>query len=224
MKKFIVAAAFLVSMSGAANADLVIKGVVDGPLALDGNGGDPKALVFEALADIPDLSIYGVGTANNGGGSDGQEFTFSGTATLGDLLIVTGDTTHTAYLTSNFASIGPTFENAVAFINGDDPFELFQNGGVIDTYGDVALDGTGEAWEYLDTFAVRTGGTAGAFDINNYNIAALNSLDGLDEAGTANALVPLFGPVTAIPEPTSFALLGFGLVGLVSARRRRRSS
>ena len=52
--------------------DLVITGVVDGPLT----GGTPKAIEFCALNDIPDLSAYGFGSANNGGGSDGEEFTF----------------------------------------------------------------------------------------------------------------------------------------------------
>ena len=52
--------------------DMVITGVVDGPLS----GGTPKAVELCVLNDIPDLSIYGVGSANNGGGSDGEEFTF----------------------------------------------------------------------------------------------------------------------------------------------------
>ena len=106
-------------------ADLVIRGVVDGPLTLDGNGGDPKALVFEAVSAIPDLSIYGVGTANNGGGTDGEEFTFpAASASLGDILVVTADITHSAYLTSRFPDIDLTWDDSVAVINGDDPFEL----------------------------------------------------------------------------------------------------
>ena len=53
-------------------AQMLITGVVDGPLT----GGTPKAVEFYAQVDIPDLSIYGFGSANNGGGSDGEEFTF----------------------------------------------------------------------------------------------------------------------------------------------------
>lgn len=52
--------------------DLVITGVVDGPLS----GGVPEAIVFRALNDTPDLSVYDVGSANNGSGGDGEEFTF----------------------------------------------------------------------------------------------------------------------------------------------------
>ena len=31
---------------------------------------------MQAIDDIPDLSKYGLGVANNGGGTDDQEFTF----------------------------------------------------------------------------------------------------------------------------------------------------
>ncbi|RCL75087.1 MAG: hypothetical protein DBW72_03665, partial [Flavobacteriales bacterium] len=51
---------------------LIITGVIDGPLS----GGVPKAVELYALSDIGDLSEYGLGSANNGGGTDGQEFTF----------------------------------------------------------------------------------------------------------------------------------------------------
>jgi hypothetical protein len=53
--------------------DLVITGVVDGPL----QGGTPKAIEICALTDIADLSNYGIGSANNGGGSGGEEFTLA---------------------------------------------------------------------------------------------------------------------------------------------------
>eukprot|EP00984_Skeletonema_dohrnii_P010390 scaffold4046_cov78-Skeletonema_dohrnii-CCMP3373.AAC.1 len=45
---------------------LIITGVIDGPRS----GGLPKAVELYATSDIPDLSSYGVGFANNGGGSD----------------------------------------------------------------------------------------------------------------------------------------------------------
>jgi len=54
------------------NAQLIITGVADGDLS----GGLPKAVEFFATEDIADLSIYGFGSANNGGGTDGEEFTF----------------------------------------------------------------------------------------------------------------------------------------------------
>jgi hypothetical protein len=60
---------------------LMITGVLDGPLP----GGLPKVIELYAFADIADLSIYGVGSANNGGGTDGEELTLEGSASAGDL-------------------------------------------------------------------------------------------------------------------------------------------
>ena len=69
---------------------LVISGVIDGPLS----GGLPKAIELTALADIADLSIYGVGSANNGGGTDGEEFTFPAvSATAGQKIYVASEST-----------------------------------------------------------------------------------------------------------------------------------
>ena len=53
-------------------AQLTLTAAFDGPLT----GGIPKGIEIYVSEDIPDLSIYGVGSANNGGGTDGQEFTF----------------------------------------------------------------------------------------------------------------------------------------------------
>ena len=59
--------ATLFSTTFASNGSLIITGVYDGPLS----GGTPKGIELFATADIADLSIYAVGSANNGGGSDG---------------------------------------------------------------------------------------------------------------------------------------------------------
>ena len=39
--------------------------------------------------------------------------------------------------------------------NGDDVYELRENGLVLDTYGEVGVDGTGTAWEYSDSIVHR---------------------------------------------------------------------
>ena len=41
------------------------------------SGTDGKAIHLVATADIADLSLYGLGIPNNGGGTDGPEYTFS---------------------------------------------------------------------------------------------------------------------------------------------------
>ena len=39
-------------------------------------GSSGKAIHLVATGNILDLSSYGIGVANNGGGTDGQEYTF----------------------------------------------------------------------------------------------------------------------------------------------------
>jgi len=68
--------------------DLLISGVVDGDLS----GGLPKAVEVYVVNSVTDLSVCGLGSANNGGGSDGQEFTFPAVgATAGSYLYVASE-------------------------------------------------------------------------------------------------------------------------------------
>lgn len=70
--------------------DLIITGVLHGPRT----GNTPKTIEILALTDIPDLTLYGLGIADNGGGSDGQEFVFpAGTVTAGTFLYVASEST-----------------------------------------------------------------------------------------------------------------------------------
>ena len=121
----------------------MITGVIDGPLT----GGVPKAIQLIATSDIADLSVYGLGSPNNGGAGGTIEFTFPEVAvTKGTVLYVASETTG---FTSYFG-FAPDYIGGVASINGDDAVELFENGTVIDVFGAVGTDGTGEAWDYLD--------------------------------------------------------------------------
>lgn len=131
-----------------AQSGLVITGVVDGPLT----GGVPKAIELYALEDIADLSAYGLGSANNGGGTNGQEFTLPAqAASAGDYLYVASEQAQFAA----FFGFSPDFTSAAASINGDDAVELFRDGSVVDVFGDIAMDGTGQIWEYTDGWAYR---------------------------------------------------------------------
>lgn len=60
-----------------------------------------------------------------------------------------------------FAYFGetPTFLSSAVGVNGDDPIELFLDGLVVDVFGEVNVDGTGQPWEYLDGFAYRKDGS-----------------------------------------------------------------
>ena len=46
----------------------------------------------------------------------------------------------------------------VFFFWGNDAIVLFEDGEVIDTYGDPEVDGTGTSWEYMDSWAYKTNG------------------------------------------------------------------
>lgn len=162
--------------------DLIITGVVDGSLG----GGLPKAIEFYVVNDICDLSAYGFGSANNGGGSDGQEYTFSGSARAGDYLYVASEPTEF----TSFFGFAPTDTAGAANINGDDAIELFKNGEVIDVFGDVAVDGNGEPWDYGDGWAYRVSQTMadGTFDIDSWRFSGPDALD--NESVNASAELP----------------------------------
>ena len=72
-------------LTNTSDAYLVIKALTDADLS----GGNPKSIILQAEAPISDLSTWGVGSANNGGGSDGQEFTLpAGSAAPGDVFVI----------------------------------------------------------------------------------------------------------------------------------------
>ena len=165
-------------------SSLIITGVIDGPLA----GGTPKAVEFYAVSDVDDLSIYGFGSANNGGGSDGEEFTFpGGSVSAGKFIYVA---TEAPQFTAFFGFV-PDYTSNAASINGDDAIELFMNGSIVDVFGDINTDGTGQPWEYKDGWAYRVDGTGpdgSTFVLGNWDFSGPNALDG--ETSNATAATP----------------------------------
>ncbi len=136
---------------------LSLKGILDFTTPVGGNSG--KAVHVVADGDISDLSLYGIGVANNGGGTDGQEYTFPAVSvTSGQNILVVRDS---QALADYFADCWSAFD--VVFVdldggisqNGDDAIELFYTGAVIETFADIDVDGTGEAWEYTDAWAFK---------------------------------------------------------------------
>jgi len=173
------------SILNAQCGNLYIAGVLDGPLT----GGTPKGIQFCATGNIADLSIYGVGVANNGGGTDGEEYNFPADA------INSGDCIWIGYEGSNvgnfnaFMGFDACYLDGIANINGDDPIELYCNAAVVDVYGDVALDGTGQPWEYLDGWAVSADAVANpVWDVTQWTYSGINVLDG--ETTNATAATP----------------------------------
>lgn len=193
---------FLAMMGVSLNAqDLVITGVVDGPLP----GGLPKAIEVYAINDIADLSIYGIGSANNGDGSDGEEFTFpADAASEGDYIYVASEDVEFA----NFFGSAPNYTSDAANINGDDAIELFMNGNVVDVFGDINQDGTGEPWEYKDGWAYRVDGTGpdgDVFVLGNFTYSGIEIWGGATTNAAASTPFPLgtytAGAATTVATP-----------------------
>ena len=189
--------------------DLILTGVIDGPLA----SGTPKAVEFYVVNDIPDLSIYGFGSANNGNGSSGQEYTFSGSARAGDYLYISSEVDGF----TSFFGFAPTDTAGAANINGDDAIELFQSGSVIDVFGLPNVDGTNQPWEYTDGWAYRRSLTSadGTFNRSQWNFSLPGALSGSDNntvsafpfpTGSFNippALTPTVDVLEELPEEVS---------------------
>ena len=173
MKKMLLIICLTISTTVfAQTSSLVIGGVLD--LTVPEGGSSGKAVVVQAQEDISDLSAYGLGIANNGGGTDGQEYTFPAQSmSAGDVLWVVRDAdAYANYFGDEWANINYVVdEGGNVSQNGDDAIELFFNGEAVDVFGFIEVDGTGEAWEYVDAWAhrscdARTPTTA--FNISNW--------------------------------------------------------
>ena len=189
-------ALLLLGLTRAASAELVITGVFDGPLT----GGTPKAVEVYVVSDVADLSIYGIGGANNGDGSDGQEFTFpAGGATAGTYFYIASESLQF----ENFFGFAPDYTSFAASINGDDAIELFENGAVVDVFGEIDVDGSGTAWEYLDGWAYRLAGSGpdgSTFVIGNWTFSGPNAMDG--ETTNDSATTPVSYTHLTLPTIT----------------------
>jgi len=173
--------------------DLILTAVYDGPLS----GGTPKGVELYVISDIADLSKYALGSANNGGGSDGAEYTLSGSASAGDYLYIASESTQF----TNFFGFAPTATSGDMSINGDDAIELFYDADdgngmqVVDVFGDINTDGSGTAWDHLDGWAYRKSFTNksnnSTWTIENWNFSGTNELEG----GTTNATVSTPMPI-----------------------------
>ena len=173
----------LLATTAPANADLIITEVVDGTLS----GGQPKWVeITNTGSAAVDLGLYSIGNINNGGLDlgGGSADVLSGTLGAGESFVISYDSDN-----DPFASVyGQDPDHYIGpYINGDDCIVLYlgaatgdgSDATLLDVYGEVGIDGSGTAWEYMDGYSYRLGDTAngGVFDINDWFIGGANSLE-----------------------------------------------
>ena len=187
--KIALVTAVMLTLPLVASAQLIITGTFDGPLT----GGTPKGVEVYVASDIADLSVFGLGSANNGGGTDGQEFTFPAEAAVAGSYIWV--TTNEVEFESFFGFAATYIDGGYGMsINGDDAIELFLDGVVIDVFGDINTDGTGEPWEHLDSWAYRvnnTGPDGEVFELANWTFGGINIFDGFVTNDEADPSMPI---------------------------------
>ena len=141
----------------APSANLVFQGIVDFSLP----GKWMKGVHLRATGD-GELSDYSVGVYNNGGTTENESVQLpAGAYSAGDDIFV-WDSNHT---TTNpvdvYMNAGKTFtmsvqSEALDGFNGDDALVLKLGADIVETFGEIGVDGTGTAWDYTDTWAYKT--------------------------------------------------------------------
>ena len=188
---YLILSLVLINLTVFTQNNLELAGVLDLDVPTGGSTG--KAIHVRALQNISDLSIYGIGIANNGGGTDGQEYTFpSISLNIGEDVIVCRDT---VAINSYFVGCSPfnlviLDDQAVITQNGDDAIELFENGIVIETFGDINVDGTGEPWEYKDSWAYKDASGSVTFNGLNWVMGGVDCTDGSTTSISSNCQYP----------------------------------
>ena len=149
------------SANDKAKTCLQLTAAIDG----DRSGGLPKAVELFVLCDVSDPSDYGLGTANNGGGSDGEEFTFPSSILWkrGDSLWVSYESSAYPNSFDDFFGFAPNHTAACLYVNGDDAIELYHRGEIVDRFGNSTYSNS-PAWSYANGWAYRAQGSIATGD------------------------------------------------------------
>jgi len=108
--------------------------------------------IYNAGATSVDLTNWQIRRYANAN-TTSANINLSGSIAASEALVI-------AYSETNYRKAYGATENAdfygdVISGNGNDTYELYNGAAVVDIYGEVGTDGTGEAWEYLDSRAYR---------------------------------------------------------------------
>ncbi|WP_378175294.1 T9SS type A sorting domain-containing protein [Aquimarina sp. SS2-1] len=153
----------------------IITSIVDG----DCTGGLPKLLEIYADGTV-DFSLYSLENQINSGTTWGntQDLSALGTVTNDFVYVSTSNSINglngaPSTIGSEFPSINlsTVLASNTINLNGDDRIRIILNssGATVDQFGVDGIDGSGQTWEYTDSFAKRVDGTgpdAGFTEIN----------------------------------------------------------
>lgn len=208
MKKIYFLIAFLISLVSFGQSPIITT-IVDG----DCSGGNPKLLEIYADGTV-DFSLYSLQNQTNANTTWGatQDLSSFGTVT-DDFVYVTTSGSSTAIGTEFPSLSGATIlTSGTMNLNGDDRIRIIETATttVVDQYGAEGTDGTGETWEYADSYAKRVDGTGpdGGFTELNWSIPGAGTLNTLGTCqGGADTFETLMGGIgtyttTASSTPT----------------------
>ncbi|WP_196885504.1 choice-of-anchor I family protein [Aureivirga sp. CE67] len=120
-------------------------------------------------------------------------------------------TNDAATITSEFGISTNVLENGNISSNGDDAFQIVDNNDtVIDRFGEDGVDGTGTAWEHVDTYYKRNNNVApnyGNFDVTNWTFGELGLLVGTGLCNGGEAYSNTFSLATYSYTPPVSATL-----------------
>ncbi len=186
------------ALCGIASAQgVLITEVVDA----DEPGGLPKFVeLTNTAASTVDLSGYALAYFTNGSTTIGGTFALTGMLSAGDSYVVSFENSDAPGVGVFLSIYGfdPDNFSFGAQINGDDTIALYlaDGGGtngaptgtgadatLVDLYGVIGQDGTGQVWDYIDSYAFRCGDTPSTtFNPADWFIAGASALDTLGPA------------------------------------------
>ena len=162
------------------NNSLSLQGVMD--LSIPSSGGK-EAIHLIALSEGLIIN-HGIGIAVNGQGSNEPNFyldTFF-VNTGDDILLANNPGAMNNYFGECMGEFEHVFDVSLS-INGDDAVVLYEQGLAVEIFGDINVDGTGQEWEYLDSWAYKVG------DLWFYG--GVNCTDGSQTSATSDCPYPI---------------------------------